>query len=168
MERIEYRTVDKSAWPRGAWDDEPDKVQWQDEATGLPCLIKRHPSAGHLCGYVGVPEGHPWHGQDCDDVRVSDDEHDWPTVHGGLTYADHCAEGPEAEAICHVPAPSEPDKVWWLGFDCAHCYDLSPGRATIFPAFGDEIYRDIAYVERECRLLAKQAADVRAAIEGVR
>lgn len=54
MERIEYRgVVDKSGWARGVWDSEPDKIQWQDAETGLPCLIVRGP-VGALCGYVGV------------------------------------------------------------------------------------------------------------------
>ena len=83
MEFKEYRTTDKSAWNRGPWDQEPDKRQWQDEATGLPCLIVRGP-AGALCGYVGVPEGHPAHGKDYDDVEVS--------CHGGLTFARGCSD----------------------------------------------------------------------------
>ena len=29
MKTIEYRTIDKSAWPRGEWDAEPDKMQWR-------------------------------------------------------------------------------------------------------------------------------------------
>lgn len=61
MQRIEYRTQDKSDWPRGPWDNEPDKIQWQDEVTGLPCLIVRGP-VGALCGYVGVPKSHPAYG----------------------------------------------------------------------------------------------------------
>lgn len=62
MERIEYRNViDKSQWGDGPWQSEPDKIQWQDEATGLPCLIVRGP-VGALCGYVGVPKTHPAYG----------------------------------------------------------------------------------------------------------
>lgn len=62
MQRIEYHTADKSTWGEGPWQDEPDKVQWQDEETGYPCLIVRNPHMGFLCGYVGVPPGHPAHG----------------------------------------------------------------------------------------------------------
>ena len=84
MERIEYRgIVDKSEWPRGEWDQEPDKIQWQDEATGLPCLIVRGP-VGALCGYVGVPSGHPLHGKDYDNVSLE--------AHGGITFASGCAK----------------------------------------------------------------------------
>lgn len=59
METIEYRTVDKSGWDRGQWDNEPDKKQWVDEETGLPCLIVRSHGTGALCGYVGVDKSHP-------------------------------------------------------------------------------------------------------------
>lgn len=84
MERIEYRNViDKTDWTRGPWDKEPDKIQWQDDATGLPCLIVRGPS-GALCGYVGVATDHPWHGGSYDSCDVD--------VHGGLTFAHGCAE----------------------------------------------------------------------------
>ncbi len=35
MKTKEWTTEDKSAWPRGPWDIEPDKIQWIDEATDL-------------------------------------------------------------------------------------------------------------------------------------
>jgi hypothetical protein len=152
MERIEYLgVIDKSGWKRGPWSNEPDKIQWQDEETGLPCLIVRGPS-GSLCGYVGVPPGHLWHGKDYDNCDVD--------VHGGLTYADACQTTPENRGICHVPSHGEPDHVWWLGFDCAHDGDFSPsyGRDLGMPTgWGGVVeYRDVAYVENECRGLAKQ------------
>lgn len=62
METIEYRTVDKSKWGDGPWQDEPDKKQWRDPETGLPCLIVRGPG-GALCGYVGVPANSPAFGR---------------------------------------------------------------------------------------------------------
>ena len=34
MEHKTWATVDKSAWGDGPWQDEPDKEQWPDEATG--------------------------------------------------------------------------------------------------------------------------------------
>ena len=155
MDTIEYRTIDKQAWPRGAWDDEPDKVQWPDKATSLPCLIVRGP-LGNLCGYVGVPPGHPWHGADCSGLEP------YPEVHGGLTYADACRprEG-EGGGICYVPDGGEPDDVWWLGFDCAHLYDFVPGMPTpVTRLTRGDTYRDRAYVESECASLAAQAQAV--------
>src|SRR5690606_8583713 len=84
--------------------------------------------------------------------------------HGGLTYADRCNEAaPEDRGVCHVPLPGRPAEVWWLGFDCAHLGDVSPGmdarsRELGHPPlrFGDERYRDVGYVRRECASLAAQ------------
>lgn len=64
MTTREYRGyLDKAEWGQGPWQDEPDKVQWRDGATGLPCLIVRGPH-GAFCGYVGVLDTHPWHRKD--------------------------------------------------------------------------------------------------------
>jgi hypothetical protein len=201
MENLEYRTIDKSAWGRGPWQSEPDKMQFTDEATGLPCLIVRGPS-GALCGYVGVGKSHPYFEKDYDDCGVS--------VHGGLTFARFChdasrenwekfresmlkripeskqyPQGDAAQAwkqhgdeiddyelyakrcressICHLVEEGEDDRVWWLGFDCAHYRDYLPkydherGRS---PFGEDSEYRDIAYVKSEIRELAEQLAFV--------
>ena len=160
MEAKTYTTIDRAAlgWPAGPWDSEPDKVQWSDAATGLPCLAVRHPRSGHWCGYVGVAEGHPWYGKGYDDVDA--------TAHGGLTFADKLQPShDESRGICHVPAPGEPDHVWWLGFDCHHCGDRSPQdeayaktRGYPFTAYSGETYKPLTYVETECALLAGQAA----------
>jgi hypothetical protein len=115
--------------------------------------------SGALCGYVGVAEGHPWFGVGYGDLPGE------PDVHGGLTFADFCQEGPEEAAICHVPGPGEPDRVWWLGFDCAHAWDLMPAmrareREMGIPLAGfdlDDTYRTVAYVKAECARLAAQA-----------
>lgn len=155
METREYRFVDKTAWKeRGAWDNEPDKVQWQDEATGMPCIARRSPNLGFWCGYVGVSEGHPHFGQNYNDVNVD--------VHGGLTFADFCnKEGDEATSICHVPGPGESDRVFWFGFDCGHAWDLSPAWDRKW--IGEhETYRDLDYVRQQCANLARQLAAIAA------
>lgn len=154
----EYRTMDKTKWGPGPWQDEPDKVQWMDEQTGLPCLIVRAPSTGALCGYVGVAHGHPAYLADYDSVEAD--------VHGGLTFAGPCQKGvPIESGVCHVPALGEVDDVWWLGFDCAHAFDVMPAmnalRATIWkdlPPLKEmrDVYRDIAYVKAEVAALAAQ------------
>lgn len=157
MKTAEYRTRDKSTWKAGPWHDEPDKMQFPDEATGLPCLIVRGPS-GALCGYVGVPEAHPLFGED---YGLPDVE-----VHWGLTYADRCQPhgDDEARGICHVPDEGEPDHVWWFGFDCAHSGDYTPStsameiRHACFAQGPFEEYRTIAYVKSEVRGLARQLA----------
>lgn len=71
---------------------------------------------GAWCGYVGLPDGHPWHGLDCENTV---------DVHGGVTYAE---PDPPSNSLVqlslavevHVPS-------WWLGFDCAHAGNFVPG-----------------------------------------
>jgi len=193
MQTKEYRNIDKSEWARGPWDDEPDKMQWPDATTGLPCLVVRNGS-GALCGYVGVPPGHPAHGMDYGALDVQ--------VHGGLTFARGCADQShaawlrwrdhwlarkgeaarypsgdaanalrdhaaelvsfdawvrlaEASAVCHIPGEGEPDGVWWLGFDCSHCDDMTPAYVRHGLCSGGR-YRSLAYVRAECADLARQ------------
>lgn len=141
----------------GPWNDEPDKVQWIDPTTRLDCLIVRN-RMGALCGYVGLPPDHPLHGVDYEDSDVS--------VHGGLTFANSCAEQEGPESICHIAAPGRPDHVWWLGFDCNHAFDLAPGMARFEErmGFGRElhgglVYRDLDYVVNEVTDLAAQLAE---------
>lgn len=139
--QTETKSIDKSGWGPGPWQDEPDRVEF--EHLGFPCLMVRQKSHGGWCGYVAVPPGHPWHGAGYDlDVEI----------HGGITYGEKCAG-----EICHVPKPGEPDDVWWLGFDCAHAWDFSPARDRTWPRFGDEVYRTAAYVRGQCARLAEQA-----------
>jgi hypothetical protein len=150
MRTIEYRDVrDKSKWKRGPWDSEPDKVQWLDETTGLPCLIVRGP-VGSLCGYVGVSPSHPFFGKDYDDVSAD--------AHGGLTFAGGCMkDGQEASRVCHQVEAGEPDNVWWFGFDCAHSGDLCPGMSWFDGYFGrSDTYKDFDWVRAEVQQLAKQ------------
>lgn len=152
MERT-YHTQDKSTWGPGPWQNEPDKVQFRDEATGLDCLIVRNHS-GALCGYVGVPESHPLFGKHYNDLDADFD------VHGGLTFSDACHEGSEETTICHIPDPGQPDHVWWFGFDCCHYLDMGPALEARLKTSGyvGLIYRDIPYVKQQIASLASQLA----------
>ena len=145
------------------WENEPNRVEFKYK--GYHCLINRvnHRPAenpkdwlGHLCGYVALPKGHPFHGKPTEEIDVE--------VHGGLTYARKC----EGE-ICHVPKDGEDDNVFWIGFDCAHFGDLIPGiyemrqpggiLHDIHMAYGErshEKYKSIAFVKNEIRNLVKQ------------
>ena len=166
MDTITYTHDDHFGWDSGPWDGEPDKVQFPDPETGLPCLLHRSP-LGHWCGYVGVAEGHPLfetpYGEDLD-----------LDVHGGITYADFCTEGEdEGRGICHIPAEGEPERVWWIGFDCAHSGDIGPGddgiddlglvalrNALVDPVFSaGPSYKDQGYVMAECASLARQLVE---------
>ena len=126
-------TIDKRKWPKGPWQDEPDFVEWIDDATGLGCKIVRHKSLGHLNGYVRVSRKHP--------IFSIKDGLSALVVHGGVTY-------------------SQPDEIaealFWIGFDCSHHTDLSPA-LTWWPT---ECYRNIDYVNAQCASLARQLAAI--------
>lgn len=154
------------AWGEGPWATEPDKAQWTDPATGLPCIALRAPANGSWCGYVGVHAGHPLHGAGLHSPRV------WGRlfVHGGVDYAGPCQDddAPIEHRICHIPAPGEPDDVWWFGFDCAHALDYQPGEVarmrrdpTPWPFPLDDLYHPadyctLEYVQVNCAVLAAQ------------
>lgn len=109
---------------------------------------------------MGVAEGHPWYGKGYSDVDAY--------AHGGLTFANKCQPGEdESRGVCHIPAPGEPDHVWWFGFNCAHAWDRSQqdemyAKTRVYPftAYCDETYKPSAYVQRECAELAAQVAAV--------
>jgi len=154
MKTITYTTKDKTAWGPGPWQTEPDKVQFEDPDTGLPCLIVRT-DMGILCGYVGVPESHPLFGKNYAEI-------DDVSVHGGLTFSGHSRpDDSEDSGICHLPDIGESDKVWWLGFDCAHAGDLLPHMhvlaKNLFRSFHrNDQYRDMAFVKSQIEILAAQ------------
>jgi hypothetical protein len=96
------------------------------------------------------------HGKHYDDVRTPTGE--TPDVHGGLTYSDAAAG--------EISHPGRPE-LWWVGFDCAHCYDIVPGHRTLMNSVyskwlepRSEIpkrqYRDLAFVKLEVESLAGQ------------
>lgn len=159
-----YSIPDRRPVASGPWDNEPDKAVWIDPDTGLDCMIVRN-RYGALCGYVGVPPGHPWHRKDYDEVPVE--------AHGGLTYSNLC-DGNEEGGICHTPEPGRPADVWWFGFDCSHLGDLPPlmieNLSKLDPELAARIssrqtYRNFGYVQHQVTQLAAQAAAVKAGEE---
>ncbi len=118
--------------------------------------------SGFRCGYVRLPQGHPWHGKDYNDIS--------PDVHGGLSFAEpdlRCGKGGA-------------DDAWWIGFDCGHAFDLPDPDLPIegehfeswIKSFEDMASRrtptgypqmtikTTEYVEAECRSLCEQAASI--------
>ena len=96
----------------------------------------------HLCGYVALPRTHP-----LNEVDYGVAEKQWRiSVHGGLTFADFL--------------PVSGERRYCYGFDCAHMFDLSSWRQ-----FDDECdalpyYRDMQYVEDECKALIDQLINI--------
>ena len=119
----------------------PELVLADSEHVGYQFIVV-HNRLGYRCGYVRVPQGHPWHGMDYDEIDAD--------VHGGLTFAE-----------LDVPCGKGDDNAYWVGFDCGHYMDAPD------PAFGvenrypsDGIVRTQEYVEAECRNLCEQAQKV--------
>jgi hypothetical protein len=126
------------------WEHEPDNEEWVHDLTGYKCTIWRHPTFGHLNGYVAIPKGHRCHGKHYDNLDVE--------VHGGLTYSEQDKETDE----------------WVVGFDCSHAGDMSPklmltllkyteaDTETIEFKMRSERYRTFAWVKEEVCSLARQ------------
>lgn len=76
----------------------------EDEGTPLArrAIILDGPAS--ICGYVGVPMGHPLAGKNYDDMPLD--------VHGGLTFA--------SEGGRHWP-----EGWYWYGWDYAHLGDIT-------------------------------------------
>lgn len=119
------------------WQIEGDEPRFfTDEATGLACAMLRGP-LGHWCGYVGVPTDHALYGKHYDDFPAR--------AHGGLTWSGKLPGKYETHS----------QSLWWFGFDCAHSEDYAP--KLDFARFGDEVYRNEAYVRAS---LAELCEDV--------
>lgn len=128
--------------PDRPWEQEyKHPEEWVDKGTGYTCTILRHPTLGHLCGYVGIPKGHRCSGLGY--PYVYDIE-----VHGGLTYSEEdAARG-----------------LYVFGFDAGHDGDYSPGLAlTLMKVTGEfglggqrGTYRTWAYMKEEVLSLCNQ------------
>ena len=76
-------------------------IELKSNYKGFEYLIWFHEQDGFRCGYVGLPKGHKWYGEDYDDIPVN--------AHGGLTFSG-------LQTIFD-------SELWWIGFDCAHYGD---------------------------------------------
>ncbi len=161
--------------------------EWVHE--GYSCAILKHNELGHLCGYVAVTESHPFYGKNynqclegCAPVPYEAGEYFTQEmadrmnersgghydciyekehlsidrildVHGGITYS--------GSTLADIE-----NGMWWLGFDCGHVGDYSPGIAATLLKTGytdhllrnDETYRDEDYVTAEILKLVTQIA----------
>ena len=120
---------DRNKFVKGEWDKELDIYELSTE-DGWKAYIKHHPRIGHLCGYLAIPEDHPFYREHYDiNVRI----------HGGLTYA------------------SEYEGEFQIGFDCAHWNDTSPFQFHSLPFPNPEAtYKNVEFVCGELEKLIKQ------------
>jgi len=123
-------------------EKERDWKVWQHK--GIWCVIARM-DMKHLCGYIGLPNKvdlgshtyeHPWFIRD-DDGHYDVDGLQSLDVHGGITW------GPEFRIGCPVSQFEIIKPLTWIGFDCNHSCDWTPGSPS-----GE--YRTMDYVKQEC------------------
>lgn len=118
-------------------------IERQWTAHGLDCAVLRLTSSymDHRCGYVRVPDDHPWHG-----LGYADDAPQGPAAYadrttddagmggmiallGGQQGVETWARRIEAHVAVHGgltfagSAPGDLPEGWWFGFDCAHLDD---------------------------------------------
>lgn len=127
-----YGLIDKSGYPLGEWDNEPDLVEWVHE--GLNCVIRRN-GLGALCGYVGVGKDHKFFKDDYN-------EHGDLPAHYGLTFSNHFDD----------------ESLWFFGMDASHSGDLSPVMMRYGAEFGS--YKNISFMINEVEQLAKALAEI--------
>ena len=157
--------VDKSDWPKGRWNSEPDRKQWRDKETDLFCLALRGPG-GQLNGYVGVPRGHSLYGKDYDKLfeecfNCGSSGPGEVEAHGGLTFS-----GTGNDQVNFRSYPGEPNEIWIFGFDCAHSGDYTPKHGVLlndisagydgYPPTPASTYKTLGYVTKEVESLARQ------------
>lgn len=136
------------------WETEPNEVKF--EHSGFKCYILRHPLWSHLCGYIGLLPSHPYYGRK--NVKSLS-----LVVHGGINFGEFGKGNKGFE-----------EGYYWLGFDCNHSSDYSPGFWNLtpnkkpMPKLGslDEInYRNIQFVTLQLMGLANQLVPTNLAVK---
>jgi hypothetical protein len=144
---------DKSTWGDGPWLQEPDKAQWVDLSSDLPCLAVRQWTFGNWCGYVGIRPGHPYYRKRWQTFR------DTPSEHLAIKFSNFCARHdplPPPDKFTaelrsrlglpwYIPAPErqslrdiavfhtadEHERIWWIGFDLGYPWGSIPAEDAL-------------------------------------
>lgn len=160
------------------WETEPSFRKFLHN--GVRCAVVRHPTLLSLCGYVRVPRGPLWEVlrravrirpeanasffKDSRLGRRSEASSRGANhfllrdvrTHGGLTFAGFNPRFKGGRVLRGL----------WVGFDCAHYGDLIPQLLTLSCLKGfqylysADTYRDMPFVEDNCRSLAEQLAEI--------
>jgi hypothetical protein len=115
---------------------------------GYKIAIVRGP-LGCLCGYVKIPQGHPFYRKNYWDKIMPHIR-----VHGSITYGSIGCPTGKGYAM----------RGFWIGFDCGHyrdyvpAYDLYSSSKTLNQG---NIYRDFEYVLNEVHSMVKQVDNFR-------
>lgn len=133
----------------GPWDLEPDDDEFtvgfapkDGVVSTYHCLLYRSPLMGNWCGYVAMPRGHRWWG---DEDPIDAD------AHGGITFAGTTILAP---MTCLTEYNTRDN--WWLGFDCGHGLDVIPAMPSMYLQFNpNAVYRDYSYSRAAAARLAR-------------
>jgi len=147
----------------GEWIKEPDFFEFTyrhfDCKIFRTCIKepyseKFHIFGGHLCGYVLVPEDHPYFEMKYQDMGIN--------CHQGLTFSE-----------------MDSQKRYWIGFDCGHYVDYIPSLEKFktenkilkepyplpegFEKFSifNPVYRNIEYCIGECISIVDQLIEAK-------
>lgn len=100
------------------------------EYKGFPCVVLFQ-SMGYRCGYVGLTKENRFYGKEYSSID------DYISCHGGLTYSSN-------KLILQ-----EDTDLWWIGFDCAHCFDKRDyKKAKEYFSTNDKVMDSILYMEK--------------------
>lgn len=182
--------IDRTGWPKGEWDNEPDAETWVDKMTGYECKILRSDVSGAWCGYVGVTEKHPWFGKSYgDDVPVPKNILDRTinldevgVINVFLAVLSDKERKPgHMEISCAIDChggitfsnKQKASKLWYFGFDCGHCDDYPPAMVATLNSIGSDgallfgrgTYRNMNYVKLNVTHMAEQLREIEKAHE---
>ncbi len=133
-------TFRRELWGEGNWNDEPDEAFWLRD--GFPCWIRRNPM-GHLCGYAGVPQNHPYYMLTSGTVPL--------LSRHGLTFADFGQGIGFNVQLTHDEPRDDPEHPfkqvmpmfmpdyaghWFFGFHCSEHWQYSPAMHSKDGYFG--------------------------------
>lgn len=149
------------------------EFEWLTEA-GFKAVITRNLMLGNLCGYVGLPEGHPLYGIDYREAcpalaglaeGIKNESLGKRSVFS-LLIAAKTRDGtifPSMDVVFDVHGsitytgggngssyPIESD-LWWAGFDCAHCHDAIdlPESVAGFSKHIDDMLEQLMNIDTE-------------------
>jgi hypothetical protein len=129
----------------GVWSYEPNRFDFIHKKSTFQCQILRMTHAGHLCGYVYIPDS-------LVHLLEIDPNHKYSIdadVHGGVTQSEYV----EVDRTSVIPSTIGS---YVIGFDTAHYNDFSPLRENQASFKNIPDYKDFNYVLKETISLADQ------------
>lgn len=142
---VKIKIWPQDLWPKGPWNEEYDFYFWEEGEYSFTVI--RNPAIGTLNGYIGIPESNKYYN---DQILCSKNLE----CHGGVTFSNK-KDDLSFEICLGKDKIKELSSKWWIGFDCAHCWDAWPTN-EIFSSLPETTYKDFNYVKKELESLHEQ------------